>query len=191
MIKMKKKKKKEADNTLAENHEHIDVIISHPEKFKVQVPQIKLLSSMICQLLGLEGWELCIKFVESDEIAYLNKLYRAKDRPTDVLSFPQQEWPAPVRVHSVDAKLAKDAFNLLGDIVISLDEAQKNAEEIGQQLDREVCFLLVHGILHLCGHDHIKEYEEIIMLDEQKLIMSSLYDSNAEPFWQGCVRVSE
>jgi probable rRNA maturation factor len=65
----------------------------------------------------------------------------------------------------------------------------ENAEKIGQGLDREVCFLLVHGILHLCGHDHEEEDDEVIMFAEQRKIMESL--NGDLPVWKDCVRILE
>ena len=80
----------------------------------------------------------------------------------------------------------------LGDLVIALDVAAENAQNIGQSLDREVCFLLVHGILHLCGHDHIKKTEEKLMLACQRRLMKILgEDSPKKALWRGCVQLAK
>lgn len=71
----------------------------------------------------------------------LNKRYRKQDKSTDVLAFPIQEGPGP-------------RTDLLGDVVISLPTAQRQAKESNHSLDRELAVLLVHGVLHLCGYDH-------------------------------------
>lgn len=71
-----------------------------------------------------------------------NSTYRGKDKTTDVLSFPTQDYPSPGRVRH------------LGDIVVSYDQASRQAEEIGQPLAVELRFLLLHGVLHLLGYDH-------------------------------------
>ena len=71
----------------------------------------------------------------------LNARYRRKPRPTDVLAFAAREAPQP-------------ATRLLGDVVISLDTAQRQARRARQSLDRELVTLLIHGILHLLGYDH-------------------------------------
>lgn len=79
--------------------------------------------------------------------------------------------------------------NVLGDIVICLDVAQENAKKIGQGLDREVCFLIVHGMLHLCGHDHEIKPEETIMFREQRKIMKSFADK--QKIWKNCIIVKK
>jgi probable rRNA maturation factor len=71
----------------------------------------------------------------------------------------------------------------LGDLVISLPNAEQNAKAIGQPLDREVCFLIVHGLLHLCGHDHEAPVEERRMLDAQRRLMASLAKTRGGPLW--------
>jgi probable rRNA maturation factor len=73
--------------------------------------------------------------------------------------------------------------------VICLDIALENAEKIGQSLDREVCFLLVHGVLHLCGHDHEWEEDEVLMLEDQRKVMDSF--NRDLPVWKDCVRILE
>lgn len=134
--------------------------------------------------MGLSGWELCVKFVGKEEIKDLNDHYRSKDYATDVLSFPQTEWKAPLRVGKRGGKIS--GVPVLGDIVICLDVALENAVKIGQGLDREACFLLVHGILHLCGHDHERKEDEKLMLEDQREIMDSF--SGDLPVWKDCVR---
>jgi probable rRNA maturation factor len=102
--------------------------------------------------LGFEP-ETEVSLVCSDdaELQRLNCLYRHKDRPTDVLSFPQ--WDATQ--HGVlRPALLGDAPAVLGDIAISYDTAARQAQSIGHSLDAELQRLLVHGVLHLLGHDH-------------------------------------
>jgi probable rRNA maturation factor len=85
------------------------------------------------------------------ELQHLNSQYRHKDRPTDVLSFPQ--WDAAE--HGVlRPKMLNGSPAVLGDIAISYDTAARQAHGIGHSLDAEMQRLLVHGVLHLLGHDH-------------------------------------
>ena len=85
------------------------------------------------------------------ELQRLNAMYRHKDRPTDVLSFPQ--WDATE--HGVlRPKMLGGVPAVLGDIAISYDTAARQAHSIGHSLDAELQRLLVHGVLHLLGHDH-------------------------------------
>ncbi|HIP42449.1 MAG TPA: rRNA maturation RNase YbeY [Aquifex aeolicus] len=96
--------------------------------------------------LGLKGVELSIYITDDSEIQELNKVYRGKDSPTDVLSFPINE--------------IFNGYKILGDIVISQDTAERQAKEFGHTLEEEVRRLLVHGIIHLLGYDHEKGGEE-------------------------------
>jgi probable rRNA maturation factor len=104
--------------------------------------------------LGLERAELSVLLTNDREIHALNLQHRAKDRPTDVLAFPLEEsanapGSAPSAPHN-DAHGAR----LLGDVVISLDTAARQARGRKRELVPEVCFLLAHGLLHLLGYDH-------------------------------------
>ncbi len=166
----------------------IDVLLSRHKRYLVKAPCIQLLAALICEAVGLKGWELCIRFVGKSKIRELNDLHRGKDYVTDVLSFPQLEWEKPLRVRALAKGKSRPILgeSVLGDIVICLEYAQKNAVSIGQGIDREICFLLVHGILHLCGHDHEKKAEERIMLADQRKIMSFL---DNDKVWKNCVRI--
>lgn len=168
--------------------EYLDVLTSCSDEFKVDDSKIMQIADAICSCLGLKGWQLCIKFVDNEEIAYLNNLYRSKDYPTDVLSFPQVEWDKPLEFGGPTQPWDKKSPNILGDIVISLEQAQLSANNIGHGLDREVCFLLVHGILHLSGHDHIEKDEEAVMIAAQKQVMSLLETQEKSPIWLACAQ---
>lgn len=91
--------------------------------------------------LGLETAELSVLLSDDARIHALNLRHRGKDRPTDVLAFPQEEDGAP-------------PGQWLGDVVISLDTAQRQADSRRRPLIAEVRFLLAHGLLHLIGYDH-------------------------------------
>lgn len=92
------------------------------------------------EVLGLSKAELSIVLVSDPQIRRLNKLYRNKDKPTDVLSFPIGE--------------KVKGWLILGDIVISVDTARRQAKELGYSLEEELKRLLVHGLVHLLGYDH-------------------------------------
>lgn len=89
---------------------------------------------------GLAPCVVCVRLVDDAVIAALNGTWRDKPVPTDVLSFPQQDGP-------VDG-------GLLGDVVVSLDTAARQADEQGHGLDAEVRVLVAHGLAHLLGHTH-------------------------------------
>lgn len=106
--------------------------------------------------------EISVTYTDSGNIHRLNKEYRGIDRPTDVLSFPQLD----VLPEQSDTTVA------LGDIVISTEQAKKQAEEYGHSLKREVSFLAVHSVLHLLGYDHeTSEEDEKVMFAKQKEIL--------------------
>ena len=107
--------------------------------------------------------EVSIALVDNDYIQQLNKDYRQKDCPTDVLSFPMD---------GVEA--GEGEYLLLGDIIISLEKAQEQAKDYGHTLERELGFLTVHGMLHLLGQDHQEEEEARLMEQEQENILNSL-----------------
>ncbi|MCL4318667.1 MAG: rRNA maturation RNase YbeY [Firmicutes bacterium] len=112
---------------------------------------------------GLEEAELSIVLSDDSAIRKLNKTYRGVDRATDVLSFSQREG------EDGDSDLA-----VLGDIVISLDRAHEQAREYGHSFEREMGFLVVHGILHLLGWDHEKADEEAVMMAKTEEILKEI-----------------
>lgn len=120
-----------------------------PEQLKKVVPsqQMKKLAKRLLSDLECSDAELSIAFVDDAEMQTLNASYRGKNYPTDVLSFPQDE--------------ISGALALLGDVVISLPTAERQAKEYGNELSYEVARLLVHGILHLVGYEHEEVAEEV------------------------------
>lgn len=111
--------------------------------------------------------EVSVTFIDDDKMADLNEQYRSKSGPTDVLSF---------ECDNLDDDFATDADEVycLGDIVIAPDVAYKQSLEYGNTYKEELALLLVHGLLHLDGYDHIEDDEAQIMEDRQKEILSVL-----------------
>ena len=107
--------------------------------------------------------ETSILLTDDEYIAQLNKSYRHVDGPTDVLSFAQ--------VESTNARSFDVQENMLGDVVISVETARRQAEERGHSLDEEVDILLAHGLLHLLGYDHSEPEEERKMFERQAEIL--------------------
>ena len=115
--------------------------------------------------IGLKEWEIKklefnIIIVDNNYIHDLNKKYRGIDRETDVISFALE-----------DDKTFNPKTRVLGDVYISLDKAISQADEYGHSLERELCFLAVHGMLHLLGYDHMEKSEEEIMFSLQEKIL--------------------
>ncbi len=105
--------------------------------------------------------------VGDERIRELNNQYRAIDAATDVLSFANAEGEVLVEAPEAEAPF-------LGDIAISLPTATRQADEIGQSLERELAFLTVHGVLHLLGYDHMTPEDEEKMLEKQREIMADM-----------------
>lgn len=113
-----------------------------------------------------EPCEISISFVTNDRIKEINRLYRNIDSYTDVLSFPLAD--------NKEFDINPDSgCYMLGDIIISTERAQEQANEIGHSLQREIAFLIVHSMLHILGHDHTSEDspETILMRKKEKIIL--------------------
>lgn len=116
--------------------------------------------AIVIEELGVIQFNVII--VDNDYIHKLNKEYRHIDRPTDVITFALED----------SHDMTYDDFRLLGDIYISLDKARNQAIEYGHSFKREICFLAVHGFLHLLGYDHMEKEDEKIMFERQELILN-------------------
>ncbi len=163
--------------------------------YRIDPDKIESLTKHICAGLGVSTFELSWDFASDEEMQALNRQYREKDRSTDVLSFPQQEWEEPLAFETPTGEDFDSEHDgppeMLGDVVISPNVAHENAKNIGHALDREIAFLLVHGILHLCGHDHMNPAEEERMTKEQQTIMKYLESLPEGPLWIDCARMVE
>jgi probable rRNA maturation factor len=118
--------------------------------------------------------EVVITIVDDARIHELNREYRGVDRPTDVLSFALNEAGEEEPDIFLDESEADDYPNMLGDIVISLPRARAQADEYGHSLERELCFLAVHGFLHLLGYDHGSPDEEKEMFGRQEEVLQAI-----------------
>jgi len=143
------------------------VLVSNlQEKVPVSDEQVKLVTKVANMVLEEEGFreeaEISVVFVDDGKINQLNKQYRQVDSPTDVLSFAMQEGvPMPDREGEL----------VLGDVVISLETAVRQAGEYGHSFNREVAYLTVHGVLHLFGYDHEDEEDRKVMREKEESIM--------------------
>lgn len=142
---------------------------------EVKVPVgIRLLIRRCCQaVLATENFgkdaEVSVSFVSNNEIKNLNKIYRNKDSVTDVLSFPLTGSDGTVEINQETGAV------LLGDIVISLETAVKQAANFGHSLEREIGFLTVHSMLHLLGYDHeTSQLDQRIMREKEESVLEKL-----------------
>jgi|SRR5690554_2093095 len=142
------------DETNEVKEEHIDLVLR--------------LLQHAAQLENIANAEVSITFVTNEEIHKINREYRQKDAPTDVISFALEELgEGEVEI------VGDDLPRILGDIIISIDRTREQANEYGHSFERELGFLAVHGLLHLLGYDHMTEEEEKEMFTRQEEILTS------------------
>lgn len=151
----------------------IKVVINDNQK-EVKVPTgLRMIVRRACiAVLKLEQFkgsvQVGVTFVDNEEIHKLNKKYRNKDYPTDVLSFQTNDNGE----YDIDPKTG---FKLIGDVVISLEKTKEQAEKYGYSLQQEVGFLTAHSVLHLLGYDHEKGgLEKAKMREKEQTIMTQL-----------------
>lgn len=132
----------------------------------------KLVDDLLRHALKEEGLpgeiELSLTFMDDEAIQEINKTYRGIDAPTDVISFALEE-----EVEGEVAVIGEGMPVVLGDILIAVPTAARQAEEYGHTLEREMGFLALHGLLHLLGYDHMTEEEEQKMFGRQKEILGT------------------
>ena len=117
-----------------------------PHSPQLRSRAVRSMANRMLRALSIESAELSVLLTDDASIRSLNRDFRDHDAPTDVLAFSLDSPHAGER-------WARDA-RMLGDIVISVDTAQRQARELGHLLHQEVTWLLAHGLLHLLGYDH-------------------------------------
>lgn len=129
-------------------------VVNRQRKLTINCERWQAFATNACKLLPLAGASATIAFVSDRTMMELNRMWRHKRGTTDVLSFPAEQ----------------DEFELagnpsLGDVVISLEQAARQAKENGLTRDREIAQLILHGLLHLCGYDHETDSGEMNRLE--------------------------
>lgn len=114
-----------------------------------------------------EDLEVVLRLVEFDESQDLNRDYRGKDKPTNILSFPF-EWPEELPVE------ARPAFTALGDLVVCAPLVAQEAREQGKSPEAHWAHLLIHGMLHLQGFDHVLDQDAEVMENLEIAILKQL-----------------
>lgn len=118
--------------------------------------------------MDLHDVELSILLTDDTLISELNRRYLRKNGPTNVLAFPMRE------------ESLSDEATLLGDVVISLDAAARESQQSGESLERTVTRLLIHGILHLLGHDHEQSRAEARSMNREEKRLLELISGNMD-----------
>ncbi|MEH7885459.1 rRNA maturation RNase YbeY [Bacillus sp. JJ1609] len=145
----------------------IDILDEINELAKQEIEEIKKLLNFAAEKENIQaGSELSVTFVSNERIQEINREYRDKDQPTDVISFALEEM-GEGEIEVVGADMPR----VLGDIIISVPRTREQAEEYNHSFMRELGFLAVHGFLHLLGYDHMNEQDEKKMFDRQKEIL--------------------
>ncbi len=140
------------------------------DEYKITRALITEIEYAVNTALRLENmYKLCeisLTFTNDEGIRRLNREYRDKDTPTDVLSFPMYDDISECRENTI----------ALGDIVINMQRADIQAEQLEHSLNREVVFLCIHSVLHLLGYDHeLSEAEDERMCERQRIIIERVY----------------
>lgn len=131
-------------------------IINQQRKVKIETDSFeKFAAQAVNAITEAKGKHLTVAFVSDRRIKELNSIFRDKNRPTDVLSFPYE----PDQYDYLETE------NFLGDIVISVEQAARQAKENNLTLENEIKQLILHGILHLVGYDHATDGGEMNRLE--------------------------
>ena len=128
------------------------------------------------ECIDVDG-EVSVLFVNDERIQSLNQDFRQKNSVTDVLSFPQYD--------SIKEDGINEPFIYLGDVVICMDQAIRQADDFGHSLEREIVYLTVHSILHLLGYDHMNETDKLEMRNKEKVVLKSLRIFKGEIIQEG------
>ncbi len=149
----------------------MELLFDNNTDYIIDEETFDLMNKCIIESLNLENFtqnvEISLSIVNNEEIKEINSQHRNIDKETDVLSFPLLD-----DFNNIDNNMLHPIP--LGDIIISIDKAISQAKEYGHSLQRELCFLTVHSMLHLLGYDHMTEDEEKIMFKKQDTILNNL-----------------
>lgn len=133
------------------------------EKLDKELDELKDMLSDFCKREDLGNVIFNIIIIDNPTIHKINKEYRDKDAPTDVISFALEDDKTVIE---------PDGARILGDIYISIDKVHEQALEYGHSFKRELSFLAVHGLLHLLGYDHMEKSDEEVMFKKQEEVLN-------------------
>ena len=143
-----------------------DVLVSIEPDFaqRVQADWLTGIARITLEHQDVGDCQLSVAVTTDAEIHALNRQYAGEDKPTDVLSFSQEEGESFVA--------PPDEPRHLGDVIISLETAERQAPKAGHDLDAEMAHLLAHGVLHLLGYDHTEADEEREMREHERSVLA-------------------
>ncbi len=137
------------------------------QEFLDKIYEDNYLENYIKEVLEMENIEsdrplyISILLTDNENIRLINRDFRNKDMPTDVISFAYHE----------TEEFDIGPYDTLGDIIISLERVKEQAKEFNHSFNREFYYILTHGILHILGYDHIKEEDKKIMRKREEVIL--------------------
>lgn len=137
------------------------MILNHQAAYAVDLRALRAFVQRLKHELRLGGQDFNLCLVSDREMERLNAVFRGRPRPTDVLSFP---WKGETRRGGNGLRRA-ELRNFLGDVAISTDTARRNARREGHAVCNEIRWLVLHGVLHLLGHDHERDQGEMTRLE--------------------------
>jgi len=154
--------------------------IEYEAEKELEIPYKEIIENVVLESLDYVECpyeaEVNVIITDNQEIRAINKEHRQIDAPTDVLSFPLVDYETPADFDHVE-NYVEDYFDpdtgelLLGDIVVSVDKVEEQAEKYGHSTTRELAFLIAHSMLHLCGYDHMDDDERLEMEAKQSEIL--------------------
>ena len=158
------------------------ISIEYEAEKKLDLPYETIIRDVVEASLDYEKCpyeaEVNVILTDNEAIREINREHRCIDAPTDVLSFPMVDYKVPSDFDHVE-EAVEDYFNpetgelMLGDIVISVEKVEEQAEKYGHSQTRELAFLVAHSMLHLCGYDHMEEEERLEMEERQRAILDT------------------
>ena len=158
------------------------ISIEYEAEKKLELPYETIIRDVVEASLDYEKCpyeaEVNVILTDNEAIREINWDHRQIDSATDVLSFPLVDYETPSDFDHVE-DFVEDYFNpetgelMLGDIVISVDKVEEQAEKYGHSQTRELAFLVAHSMLHLCGYDHMEEEERLVMEERQRAILET------------------
>ena len=143
------------------------ILIDNQQKTKIQTRRISQKTELILNALGCNAHEISIVILDDRQMTQLNETYRGISKPTNVLAFPMQE-----------GQFSDITPGLLGDVVISLETAEREAITAMISLEERISQLLIHGILHLLGFDHEMGDREADAMEKKSLELLRLVEKN-------------
>ena len=151
------------------------ISIEYEAEKKLELPYETIIKDVVEASLDYEKCpyeaEVNVILTDNETIREINRDHRQIDSATDVLSFPMVDYEAPSDFDHVEDPETGEL--MLGDIVISVEKVEEQAEKYGHSQTRELAFLVAHSMLHLCGYDHMEEEERLLMEERQRAILET------------------